>query len=74
MTAQLSSKLTQQAQPANFETFFTLKERQQIIDIISPRTCSDPLTQPPPCDVNLFFGVFFDAMATQPDHYGLNDV
>jgi hypothetical protein len=60
MTAKLSNTYRGNKSPAEFHIFFSNPEQDEILAIVEARTCSDPLTQPPPCGVNLFFGVFFD--------------
>ncbi|RJG07632.1 hypothetical protein D3870_17960 [Noviherbaspirillum cavernae] len=62
MTAYLAASYPSKAiDPANKEQFFEeKKEIPTINEFIHARECSDHTAFPPSCDVNLFFGVFFD--------------
>ena len=62
MTAKLSNKYEFVSSPANYSSFFSRYEQGIIETDAASRTllCADPLTVPPPCGVNLFFGFFFD--------------
>ena len=46
--------------PSNLEAFFNEEEQGSIINFAKTRECSAPGQFPPPCDVNLFLGLFFD--------------
>lgn len=46
--------------PSDAESFFDKAELDVIDSTTRNRECSDHQTFPPPCDVNLFFGLFFD--------------
>ena len=61
MTVHLAATLNhKQADPSNVFSFFEKAELKAIQTTTRNRECSDPQTFPPPCDVNLFFGLFFD--------------
>ncbi len=62
MTAQLASiiDLLSSKDPSNFQSFFSAKDRKKISnEYVWPRECTDN-NFPPSCNVNLFFGFFFD--------------
>ena len=46
--------------PANFELFFAADDADRINKDTQRKECSAPGQFPPPCDVNLFLGLFFD--------------
>jgi hypothetical protein len=60
MTAYLAQLFnSQKKDPSEKGTFFDEDELKLIRDYINERECNDPKF-PPSCDVNLFFGFFFD--------------
>lgn len=62
MSCSLSPIYSMGNSPSQYKQFFTDNEQDTIERLVTTRTilCADPLTIPPPCGVNLFFGFFFD--------------
>lgn len=62
MTAQFASCIDSSAyqNPSNFHAFFSKADQSKISsEYVWTRECTDP-AHPPSCDLNLFFGYFFD--------------